>query len=136
MNTFYLEILSAERPFYEGECESLTIPTPEGMYGILANHMNTVCAVSPGELTYRIPGGDNIIAFTSYGITKIETNRVLVLVETIELPEEIDENRALYAAQEAKEAMLQKKSIVSFKVAESQLARSLSRIKVKKDGMM
>lgn len=136
MNTFYLEILSAERPFFKGECESLIIPTPEGLYGILANHADTVFAVSPGELTYRQPGGENVLTFASYGIAKIEKNRVLVLTETIELPEEIDENRALHAVQEAKEAMLQKQSIISFKVAESQLARSLSRMKVKKDGLL
>ncbi|MCQ2461798.1 MAG: ATP synthase F1 subunit epsilon [Clostridia bacterium] len=136
MNTFYLEILSAERPFFEGECESLTIPTPDGLYGILANHVNAVYAVSPGELTYREPDGENVIAFSSYGIAKVENNRVLVLVETVELPEEIDEIRALQAAHDAKEALLQKQSIISFKVAESQLARSLSRIKVKKDGML
>ena len=57
MNTFELHILAAERSFYEGPCESLVLPTTEGMYGIQANHLNMVAGVVPGEITFRVPGG-------------------------------------------------------------------------------
>ena len=53
MNTFQVHIYHANSPFYEGECESLILPTTEGDYGILANHSNMIAADVPGTMTYR-----------------------------------------------------------------------------------
>ena len=59
MRPFELHILASDKPFYEGECVSLVIPTPTGQYGIQAYHSNLVTAVVPGELdfTYEKDGG-------------------------------------------------------------------------------
>ena len=46
-------------------------------------------------------------------------------------PEEIDENRAMRSAEQAKEALLQKKSIQDYHAAEAQMARAISRLHVK-----
>lgn len=62
MKTFQLNILQADSPFYTGPCESLTVPTPQGKYGILANHINIIIAVVPGKLSYKVPGGETEIA--------------------------------------------------------------------------
>ena len=59
MNTFELHILAAERSFYEGPCESLVIPTTEGMYGIQAHHLNMIAGVVRGEITSRLLGGQD-----------------------------------------------------------------------------
>mgnify|MGYP000758925902 FL=1 len=56
MDTFQLNILSASSAFYEGECESLVVPTPDGKCGVLAHHSNAIAAISPGELSYTVPG--------------------------------------------------------------------------------
>ena len=56
MNQFQVSILAADCPFYEGPCESIVIPTPQGQYGILAGHSNVIMAVIPGTLFYTIPG--------------------------------------------------------------------------------
>ena len=50
MNQFQVSILAADCPFYEGPCESIVIPTPQGQYGILAGHSNVIMAVIPGTL--------------------------------------------------------------------------------------
>ena len=132
MNTFELHILAAERSFYEGPCESLIVPTTEGMYGIQANHLNMVAGIIPGELTYRVPGGTDEHASCSRGMVKVEDNVVTLLVDTAERPDEIDVNRAERAAAEAKEALLQKKSRQEYLKAQMELARATSRLKVSK----
>lgn len=131
MKTFNVHILSASRTFYEGECESIVVPTLEGQYGILANHSNTICAVIPGTMTYKLPGKELMIAAVSSGLVKIENNDVLVLVDSAERPEEIDEIKARRAADAAKEAMLQKQSIKEHESARMSLARAMARLKVK-----
>lgn len=132
MNTFELHILAAERSFYEGPCESLVIPTTEGMYGIQANHLNMVAGVVPGEITYRVPGGQDKHAACSRGMVKVEDNVVTVLVDTAEHPEEIDVRRAERAAAEAKEEILKKRSRQEYMKAQMELARATSRLKVSK----
>lgn len=132
MNTFSLKVLAAEKPFYEGECVSLVIPTDDGQYGIQAKHNNMIASIVPGVLKVVKAGGEERIAAVSEGIVKVENNHVLILVDTIELPEEIDENRAKRAAERAKEAILQKKSIQDYYAAQAKMARAIGRLKVKK----
>ena len=132
MNTFTLAVLAAEKPFYEGECRSLIIPTLNGQYGIQANHHNVIVAIIPGSLKITGKNGEEIFAAVSAGIAKVEDNYVLLIVDTIERPEDIDENRAKYAAEEAKEAMLQKKSMQDYHLAQAKMARAINRLRVKK----
>lgn len=130
MNTFKLTVLSANKPFYEGECESLIIPASDGLYGIQAGHRNLITAIIPGMMTMTF-GGKKTVAAVSKGMLKAEDGEVLVLVDTAELPEEIDINRAKRDAAMAKEAILQKKSIRDYYTAQAKLARALNRLKVK-----
>lgn len=134
MNTFELRVLAAEKPLYEGDCISLVIPTINGQYGIQAMHYNMTAAIVPGLLKLTQPDGDEIIAATSEGIIKVEDNKVLLLVDTAERPDEIDENRARRAAEAAEEAILQKKSIQDYNAAQAKMARALSRLRVKRSG--
>ncbi|MBR2028347.1 MAG: ATP synthase F1 subunit epsilon [Oscillospiraceae bacterium] len=131
MNTFKLDVLAAEKPFYSGECISLVFPANDGQYGIQANHSNMVAAVVPGELSFTAADGTKTIAAVSSGIIKVEDNTVVVLVDTAERPEEIDENRARRAVEQAKEALLQKKSISEYYAAQAEISRAMSRLKVK-----
>lgn len=131
MNTFRLHIWASEKPFYDGDCLSLIIPSVDGKYGIMAKHSNTITAIVPGELTFTTADGKTQIAAVSEGLVKIENNDVLVLVETIERPEEIDANRAKVAAEAAKEAMMQRLSHREYYTTRLTLARAMSRLQVK-----
>ena len=131
MNKFTLVVLAAEKSFYDGDCVSLVVPTVNGQYGIQAMHNNTIIAIVPGTMKITTSEGEEIIAAVSEGIAKVEDNDVLLLVDTAELPEEIDENRAMRSAEQAKEALLQKKSIQDYHAAEAQMARAISRLHVK-----
>ena len=131
MDNFPVHILAADEPFYEGPCESLSVPTITGMYGVLAHHTNVILAIVPGTLRYRCEDEEEKLAAVSAGMMKVENGEVLVLVDSAERPEEIDANRAKEAADRAKEELLQKKSIQEYRMAQSNLARAVSRLRVK-----
>lgn len=133
MNTFRLQVLASDKPFYDGECISLVIPTSGGQYGIQAMHSNTICAIVPGTLKFTAPDGQRHIAAVSQGIVKVENNHVLMLVDTAERPEEIDENIARRTAEESKEEMLQKRSIQDYYAAQVRMARAINRLRVKRE---
>lgn len=132
MEQFQISILAADHPFYEGPCVSLVVPTLEGMYGFMANHIRMISAIVPGMLHYTLPDGSKYYAAVSSGIVKCENNRILVLVDTAERPEDIDVNRAKQAADQAKEIMLQKRSMEEYHVAQANLSRAMNRLKVHK----
>ena len=131
MKPFPVHILAADHAFFEGECASLILPTVDGQYGVLAGHSNAIGAVVPGTLTCRTAAGETLYAAVSAGLVKVEDGEVLVLVDAAERPEEIDKNRAERAAAAAKEALLQKRSIREYRLAEANLARAINRLRVK-----
>ncbi len=131
MTPFQVQILSADHPFFCGECESLSVPTLDGQYGILAGHSNMIAAVVPGMLHFRTPGSTDQIAAVSHGLVKVENGEVLILIDSAERPEEIDINRARREADAAKEAIQQKRSIQEYRSAQAMLARAINRLQVK-----
>ena len=65
---FHLRVLASDRAFYDGDCESLTVPTLDGELGILAHHSNLVAAMIPGELRARVPDGSFTVAAVAGGL--------------------------------------------------------------------
>ena len=131
MDTFQVRILAADDSFFEGNCQFMVIPTSDGALGILAHHSNMIAAVVPGELRFQPDDGALRTASVSAGLVKVENNEVLVLVDAAERPEDIDVNRAKRAADEAREALLQQKSRQEYKRAQANLARAISRLRVR-----
>ena len=131
MEVFQVHILAADKNFYEGPCVSLTIPTIDGEQGILAHHSDMIAAIKPGMLRYHIPDNPVQLAAISSGMVKIEKNDVLVLVDSVERPEEIDAARAKREADEAREAMLQQRSRQEYQLAQATLARAMNRLRVR-----
>lgn len=125
MKTFPLRVLAPERTFFDGACTSLTVPSIDGMYGLMAQHEDIVLAIVPGKLTLRDADGVEQIAAVSEGVLKMEHGEALVLVDTIERPEEIDLHRAELTAHHSAQEQA---------IARARIARAISRIHVKHDG--
>ena len=65
---------------------------------------------------------------------KVEDNDVLILVDSVLRPEEIDADRAREEAAAAREALMQKKSRQEYRSAQAQLARAVTKLKVRRKG--
>lgn len=131
MNNFNVKILAADKAFYEGKCLSLVLPTSSGSYGVLAHHYNMFGAIIPGILKIKYNEEKEDILSISSGMFKIENNEVLILVDSLERPEEIDMNRAKRAEEKAREKLLQKMSRQEFYTTQARLARAINRLKIK-----
>lgn len=135
MKTFSFHLYGADRLFYEGECLSVIVPAVDGQYGVLADHANLITAIVPGELTFTLPNvSQPQMVAVAGGIMKVEDNDVLVLVESVLRPEEIDADRAMKEEAAAREALLQKRGRVEYRSAQAQLARAVTKLKVRRRG--
>lgn len=133
MKTFSLLLLGADRMFYDGDCVSVIVPSVDGQYGVLADHCNLITAIVPGELTFTLPGEPPQTVAVAGGIMKIEDNKVLILVDSVLRPEEIDADRAREEEAAAREILLQKRSRQEYLSAQAQLARAATKLKVRRN---
>lgn len=130
MNTFYLKVIASNKTFFSGRCKSLVVPTLDGEVGILSHRENVVMAIDMGEMRITDLEDKVITAVVGTGFVQVMNNRVTVLVDTAELPEEIDIRRAQEAKERAEEQMRQKQSIQEYHHSQASLARAMSRLKL------
>ena len=127
--TFYLENIASDRKFFTGECEEMVFPAIDGSRGILPGHEAMITALEAGEMKFKVNGQWKYAA-VSEGFVEIMPNNVILLADTVELPEEIDINRANEAKLRAQEKLRQKQSIKEYYQTQASLNRAMNRLKV------
>ena len=130
-DTFALKVVTPERVFFEGEAEMLEFNTTEGEIGIYKNHVPMTVIVAPGVMVMTLPEGEKKAALHA-GFVEILKDRVTVLAELIEWPDEIDLDRAESAGQRARERIAARGDDVDLDRAEAALKRSIARIQTLK----
>ena len=130
-DTFALKVVTPERVFFEGDAEMLEFNTTEGEIGIYKNHVPMTVIVAPGVMVMTLPEGEKKAALHS-GFVEILQDRVTVLAELIEWPDEIDLDRAESAGQRARERIATRGDDVELDRAEAALKRSIARIQTLK----
>ena len=127
--TFHLEIIAADRVFYQGECEHLVITAIDGLMGILPGHEPLVTCLPTGELKYMTNGKWHYAAI-SEGFIQVLPDKAVILADSCELPEEIDIKRAEEARERAQEQLRQKQSIKEYYQTQAALNRAMNRLKI------
>ena len=110
MDTFGLKIIASDKVFYEGRCRKLTLPAPDGEMGLLANHENMVIAIAVGIARMETGEGNQQEIALGQGFAEVVNNRVTLIVDTAERPEDIDVRHAQEQRERAEEQMRQKQS--------------------------
>lgn len=131
MDNFRLKIITPERIFFDKDAYMVELNTTEGEIGVYAGHIPTTCIIKPGILTIRMDGEEKEAALHS-GFVQILPDRVTILAEVIEWPEEIDLHRAEAAMERAKERIAHRTSETDIARAETALLRAMARITVLK----
>ena len=132
MDTFGLKIIASDRVFYIGRCRKLILPAPDGKLGILPDHENMVIAISVGDARMEIEEGSWVDIAVGAGFAEVVNNRVTILVDTAERPEEIDVRRAEEAKERAEEQLRQQQSLQEYYISKASLARAMARMKAAK----
>mgnify|MGYP001194451283 CR=1 FL=1 len=89
----HLEIVTSERTIYNGEVDMVTVPGGDGVMGVLPKHAPVLSTLKPGELRVRV--GNDVQEFAiGGGFVDIHDDRVIILADSAERADEIDEARA------------------------------------------
>lgn len=128
---FQLKIICPDRIFYEGEASMLELNTTAGQIGVYANHVPMTMIIKPGIVTITESDEKKEAAVHS-GFLEILPDKITIMAEVAEWPEEIDLARAEKAKERAEERLDSKDDKINVARAEAALARSIARISLKK----
>ena len=99
-----IEVITAERTVLTDEAEMVVATTTEGVIGILPRHASLLTALAPGVMVLKKDGTEEGLAISG-GFLEVNRGHVLVLADTAEREEEIDEQQAAEAKVRAEEAL-------------------------------
>lgn len=129
MSKFMLEIVTPERLFFNDEVEMVIARGVEGDIGILKGHEPFVTPLQIGKIKIKIDGQFKLAAI-SQGYMQVTKEKVVILVDTAEWPEEIDVDRAEKARERAEKRLQQKTADLDILRAEIALKKAAARLGV------
>jgi len=121
-----LEIVTPERLFLSEEVDEVTFPGSEGYLGILPGHLPLLTTLGIGILSYH-QSGQKFHFSVSGGFAEVLPDRVIIMAESVERPNEIDVARAR-ADKEKAEKLLHSKEQIDVDHVMADLMRATARI--------
>jgi F-type H+-transporting ATPase subunit epsilon len=129
MSSLKIDIVTAERVVYAEDVDVLIAPGIEGQLGILPHHAPLMTILQAGELVVRKGGEEDSLAISG-GFLEVRPDRVIVLADTAERAEEIDEARAEAAKKRAEERLATRQVGLDEARCEAALRRAMARLTV------
>ena len=124
-----LEIVTPERALVSEQVDEVQLPGSEGYFGVLPGHTPLLATLQVGELWYRV-GSDKHYLAVAFGFAEVLPDRVTVLAQIAERPEDIDVPRAEAAKKRAEERIARPQADVDFERARIAMMKSLIRLQV------
>lgn len=128
-NTFRLQVISPARVFFDEDVSMVELRTSEGEIGVLPGHIPLTAVLQPGTLRIQQEGGQKEAALLD-GFVEIRGDKVTVLAEACEWPDEIDINRANEAKVRAERRLKSGEGNVDMIRAELALKKALTRLDI------
>ncbi|HEX7058145.1 MAG TPA: F0F1 ATP synthase subunit epsilon [Bacilli bacterium] len=129
MSTLILEVVTPERKAYSAEANMVVVKGAAGELGILPNHIPLVTPLKIAPVKVKRGNQEELIAVNG-GFLEVRKDRVVILAESAELPNEIDVERALAAKARAEKRLQGKKDEYDFRRAELALQKAINRLTV------
>lgn len=128
---FDLEIITPDRVFWKGGASMLEFNTTEGQVGVYKRHIPMTMILQPGVMQIHTEDGIKEAAVHA-GFVEILPEKITVMAEVAEWPEEIDINRAKEAEARAQRRLQTHDPRIDTSRAEIALKRAIVRLEVAK----
>lgn len=131
---FELKIITPDRIMYTHPVQRIIFQSTEGEMAVLKGHipLTAIIASSVFHIQLAEESQQELTMAIHEGFVEILPDRVTILTESAEWPEEIDTERAERARQRAEERLKKKTADIDIKRAELALRRSLIRLETVK----
>jgi len=124
-----LQIVSADRSLVNERVDEVVIPGSTGYLGVLPGHAPLLGLLGAGELWYR-QGQDKRYLSVAFGFAEVQPDRVTILAQIAEHPDDIDVARAEAAKRRAEDRLAKPMAEIDFERARLSLLKALIRLQV------
>jgi F-type H+-transporting ATPase subunit epsilon len=125
-----LEITTPMRLVVAEQVDEVVAPGIEGYFGVLPGHAPFLTTLGTGIVTYRIGRDEHQLA-VSGGFAEVRNDKVIILADTAERPEEIDRARAERSRERAERRLSGRaQEEVDYARCQIALARAVTRLTV------
>ena len=124
-----LEIVTPDRSVVTEQVDEVQLPGSQGYIGVLPGHTPLLATLQVGELWYRI-GQEKYYLAIAFGFVEVRPDRVTVLAQIAERPQDIDVARAQEAKRRAEERVARPDKEMDFERARVAMMKSLVRLQV------
>ena len=125
--TMKLQVITPDKEFFHGDVSMVELNTADGELGVYPQHIPLTTAVAPGILKIHQDGQVKKAALLS-GFLQILPEKMTILAEVCEWPEEIDGERANEARIRAERRLTEHSPETDIARAEAALQRALVRL--------
>ena len=126
-NLFKINIIEPDGMFFEGQGDFLEFTSVEGQMGVYKNHIPLTTILDSGVMKIHKDGEVKKAAILG-GFIEIQKERITVLAEDANWPDEIDVERAKASKKRAEERLSKKEAGLDVVRAEAALKRAVARI--------
>jgi F-type H+-transporting ATPase subunit epsilon len=131
MKDLKLKIVTPEKVLFEEKVSQVSITTIMGEITILPNHIPLVSQLASGEIIIKKNGDEEDLMAISGGFVEVLPDQVVILADTAERAEDIDEERAEEARKQAEEVLKTKTSDAEgFAMFSAKIEKEMARLKV------
>ena len=127
MSAIRLEIVSAEEAIFSGEATMVVAPGKDGDLGIAPKHTPLLTTLRPGEVEVHKEGEDKEYIYVTGGILEVQPHMVTILADSATRSDELDEEAALEAKNQAEQALQGADKKEDLEQAQAQLAEAAAR---------
>ncbi|MFA5155016.1 MAG: ATP synthase F1 subunit epsilon [Patescibacteria group bacterium] len=129
--TIQFEIVTPERTVLREEVLQVSVPTTTGEITVLPDHIPLVSILEPGVIEVRRLNNEREIMSVSGGFIEVMKDKVVILADTAERADELDEARIQAAQQRALDLKQNAKAIddVQFADVTAKLEKELARLR-------
>jgi F-type H+-transporting ATPase subunit epsilon len=124
-----LEVITPEKVSLRETVDEAILPAVGGELGILPEHAPLISQLSTGVMTYR-QGNDKKQLHISGGFVEVLPDRISVLADIAEKPEEIDTERARKARERAEKRLSANSEDIDLSRAQLKLQRAQTRLQL------
>jgi F-type H+-transporting ATPase subunit epsilon len=124
-----LEIVTPDHSLVHEDVDEVVVPAADGYLGVLPGHTPLLALLKVGELWYR-KGTEKFYLHIAFGFAEVLPDRVTILADIAERPEDIDIARAEQAKKRAQQRLEKPTVEIDFERARIAMMKSLIRLQV------
>ncbi|NLL55591.1 MAG: hypothetical protein GX242_00040 [Clostridiales bacterium] len=132
MKTFFVELISPNKIFFEGEVVALSVTAIDGGMEVLASHIPALCAIKSGQCQITLPDNTKKAFISNDGLLNIGREKTTLTSDILEWEEDLEAFLAQREEQVQREMLRRHESYKQYKLSNVALQRTFANLKNQK----